>query len=112
MFQKNSDGAQSSKIIIMVTIILFLEFFKIHDNAIDIIDIAIERTVPYNPTYRIAGNAKLVPFARTIRYGIETKYNIIQMVTVEHFLNGYLNMFNGRKEETFKSSTFDLCGNR
>jgi len=80
---KNSDGAQSSKIIIMVTIILFLEFFKIHDNAIDIIDIAIERTVPYNPTYRIAGNAKLVPFARTIRYGIETKYNIIQMVTVE-----------------------------
>jgi len=80
---KNSDGAQSSKIIIMVTIILFLEFFKIHDNAIDIIDIAIERTVPYNPTYRIEGIAKLVPFARTIRYGVETKYKIIQMVTVE-----------------------------
>jgi len=80
---KNNDGAQSSKIIIMVTIILFLEFFRIHDNAIDITDIEIERTVPNKPTYRIAGIAKLVPFERTIRYGIETKYNIIQMVNVD-----------------------------
>ena len=80
---KNNEGAQSSKIIIMVTIILFLEFFRIHDNAIDINDIEIERTVPNKPTYRIAGIAKLVPFERTIRYGIETKYNIIQMVNVD-----------------------------
>jgi len=80
---KNSDGAQSSKTIIIANIILFFEFFKIHDNAIDINDIEAERTVPNNPTYRIAGIAKLVPFERTIRYGIETKYNIIQMVNVE-----------------------------
>ena len=80
---KNSEGAQSSKIIIMVTIILFLEFFRIHDNAIDITDIEIERTVPNKPTYRIAGIAKLVPFERTIRYGIEIEYNIIQMVNVD-----------------------------
>ena len=80
---KNSDGAESSKIIIRATIILFLEVFSIHDNAIDIDDIAIERRVPYNPTYRIAESAKLVPFARTMRYGIEIRYNTIQMVTVE-----------------------------
>jgi len=47
---KNSDGAQSSKTIIIANIILFFEFFKIHDNAIDIIEIANERTVPYSQT--------------------------------------------------------------
>jgi len=80
---KNSDGAESSKIIIRATIILFLEVFSIHDNAIDIDDIAIERRVPYNPTYRIAEIAKLVPFERTMIYGIEIRYKTIQIVTVE-----------------------------